>query len=143
MEAEYLKKLQSLLGQLDEIDEIYWKGVGDKSNVPIPESERWFNLIGDADANNNWIIPADLLGLDIAQTERIKSQRIIVNEIRDLTNGYLSRFGKQIKSKRTSIDLERLKENVKWAKRFGLSTSEVAQVLGEKLSTIKDVLIKK
>ncbi len=143
MEAEYLKKLQSLLGQLDEIDEIYWKGVGDNSNGSIPESERWFNLIGDADVNNNWIIPADLLGLDIAQTERIKSQRIIVNEIRDLTNGYLSRFGQQIKSKRTSIDLERLKENVKWAKRFGLSTSEVAQVLGEKLSTIKDVLIKK
>lgn len=143
MEAEYLKKLQSLLGQLDEIDEIYWKEVGDKSNGSIPESERWFNLIGDADVNNNWIIPADLLGLDIAQTERIKSQRIIVNEIRDLTNGYLSRFGQQIKSKRTSIDLERLKENVKWAKRFGLSTSEVAQVLGEKLSTIKDVLIKK
>ena len=113
MEAEYLKKLQSLLGQLDEIDEIYWKEVGDKSNGSIPESERWFNLIGDADVNNNWIIPADLLGLDIAQTERIKSQRIIVNEIRDLTNGYLSRFGQQIKSKRTSIDLERLKENVK------------------------------
>ncbi|MBC9119315.1 hypothetical protein [Fructobacillus fructosus] len=143
MEAEYLKKLQSLLAQLDEIDEIYWKGVGDKSSGAIPESERWFNLIGDADSNNNWIIPADLLGLDIAQTERIKSQRIIVNEIRDLTNEYLSRYGHQIKSKRTSIDLERLKENVKWAKRFGLSTSEVAQVLGEKLSTIKGVLIKK
>lgn len=143
MEAEYLKKLQSLLGQLDEIDEIYWKRMSEKSNGPIPESERWFNLIGDADSNNNWIIPADLLGLDIAQTERIKSQRIIVNEIRDLTNEYLSKFGQRVKTKRRPIDLEQLKENVKWAKRFGLSTSEVAQVLGEKTSTIKEILINK
>lgn len=143
MEAEYLNKLQSLLTQLDEIDEIYWKRMNDNTSGLIPESERWFNLIGDADSNNNWIIPADLLGLDIAQTERIKTQRIIVNEIRDLTNNYLSKFGQQIKTKRSSADLEQLKDNVKWAKRFGLTTSEVAQVLGEKPSTIKGVLTNK
>lgn len=143
MEAEYLRKLQSLLRQLDEIDEIYWMENNDKPRGPIPERERWFNLIGDADSNNNWIIPADFLGLDIAQTERIRSQRIIVNEIRDLTNRYLSKYGQQIKTKRSSIDLEQLKDNVKWAKRFDLSISEVAQVLGEKPSTIKDILMKK
>ncbi|GIC69416.1 MULTISPECIES: hypothetical protein [Fructobacillus] len=141
MADKEIEQLQSLLLQLDQLDEIFWKAKNPITD--IPEEERWYKTIGDSDSHGNWLLPAELLGLDIAHTQKIKVQRTIVGEIRVLIHEILEKEGSDFSHYLSNDELERLKENVRWAKKFGLSNSQCAEVLGEKTEAIKSILKKK
>lgn len=136
-----IEQLQSLLLQLDQLDEIFGK---QKTQVLIYLKKkdgikrlaiRILTVIGCCLPSCwAWILRIH---------KKIKVQRTIVGEIRVLIHEILQKEGSDFSHYLSNDELERLKENVRWAKKFGLSNSQCAEVLGEKTEAIKSILKKK
>lgn len=127
MDKTKKEKLQALRFQMEEIDYLSWHGDG-----MIPEYARWYNVIGDEDANGNWLLPAEMLGDTPTEIQRIKDQRRILGQMRQLESAEENRQ----QTHRSKEEQERLLDNVAWVKSFGLSNSDCASILGEKLDYI-------
>ncbi|MEN3239483.1 hypothetical protein [Fructilactobacillus sanfranciscensis] len=138
MEEKSFARIQEIVFQLEQIDEIFWQN--ENSEKTIPSTLKWTNIIGESDRNGNWIYPAEYLGSNDSEINKIKMQRKLVNELRMIVNDESRKVNDYVTVKKTKEEKEKIINDLLWARKFGLTTKECAQLFGENPNYLSHLL---
>lgn len=113
------KRATELMQQLELLDsELY-------GMAEVPEELAWYNHLG-TELAGEWIDSPSQIAHNDRERSIIRKQRAILAEIRHVLG-----VKEELQLHREEAYKDKLKEDYRWAKRFGLPDAQIAEILGE------------